>query len=74
MNKLTSRKFLTGVVSILVIGLNNRLGLGLDDAGVAAIVTIATTGIGTQTAIDALERWFSRPVANPNPSQESPHA
>lgn len=60
MNNLASRKLAMGVVSVVVIGLNSRLGLGLTAADVSAIVTIAVSAIGSQGAIDFLKSWLNK--------------
>lgn len=69
MSNLASRKLLIALASVVVIGLNRKFALGLSDADVAAIVTIAGTGIGVQGTIDVLNStkfmdvitaWISR--------------
>lgn len=64
MNNLASRKLVMGVVSVLALALNKKFALGLDDAAIAAIVTIATTGIGSQAAVDLLNSYFSKEKPN----------
>ena len=60
MNNLVSRKLVMGVVSVLALALNKKFSLGLDDAAIAAIVTIATTGIGSQAAVDLLNAYAKK--------------
>lgn len=64
-DNLASRKMVISVVAVLAIALNAKLNLGLDKEGIAAIVTVATTGIGTQGAIDMLNSWLARKTAQP---------
>jgi len=52
-----SRKLAAGVVAILLIALNNRLGLGLDAGQLDWIGTLALSVIGSQGAVDVLRGW-----------------
>jgi hypothetical protein len=70
-NNLASRKLVMGVVSVLAVALNKKFSLGLDDAAIAAIVTIATTGIGSQAAVDLLNAYASKSGDSATSAQEA---
>ncbi len=63
MSSLVSRKLVAGIVAILVVGLNARMGLGLTDQEIQAIQTIALAVIGAQGSADlatSLIPFFSK--------------
>lgn len=60
MNNLASRKLVMGVVSVVVIGLDSRLGLGLTEVDVYSITAIAISAIGSQGAVDFLKSWLNK--------------
>ena len=71
MNNLASRKLVMGLVSVLALALNKKFALGLDDAAIAAIVTIATTGIGSQALVDLLNAYATKSGAPAKSAEEA---
>jgi hypothetical protein len=51
-SNLASRKLVAGILAILAIALNARMGLGLTDAEVTSIRDIALAVIGSQAGVD----------------------
>ena len=79
MKALVSRKLAAALVAILIVGFNGRLGFGLTDVEVQAIVSIALAVIGAQGSVDltgAVASCLNRCAAptNTQPSEVQPHA
>lgn len=51
--KVVSKKLAIAIFTMAIVALNNRLGLGLDDATVNHLVTVAVAYLFGQTIIDA---------------------